>query len=136
MDDDIVRIPLEREMLPLLQHPQIERVVQKQVCQQWANDTALRSATFPRRQVALFILCRRFQPALDVEDDPFILRVFPNCLHQQVMVDVVEKALDIQVADPVKGPASLPGPTHRIQRRLPWPIAEGVGVEQWIHQWL
>jgi len=51
------------------------------------------------------------------------------------MVDVVEEALDVQVADPVKGPASLPGPTHCIQRRLSRPIAEGVGMEQRFHQW-
>jgi site-specific DNA recombinase len=100
------------------------------------DDTALRSASFTRRQVALFILCRRFQPALDVEDDPLFLGVFPDCLHQQVVVEVIEKVLDVQVTDPVEGPASLPCPTHCIQRRLPRPIAEGVGVEQWLHQWL
>src|ERR1700683_2577289 len=50
------------------------------------------------------------------------------------MVDVVEEALDVQVTDPVEGPASLPSPTYCIQRRLPRPIAERVGVEQWVHQ--
>jgi hypothetical protein len=55
--------------------------MQKPICQPWADDTALRSAPFTRRLIALLILRRRFQPALDVEDDPFFWRVFPDCLH-------------------------------------------------------
>jgi hypothetical protein len=39
MDDDIVRIPLERQMRPVPAHPQIERVVQKQIGQQGAEDS-------------------------------------------------------------------------------------------------
>jgi hypothetical protein len=39
MDDDIVRVPLERQMRPISPHPQIKRVVQKQIGQQWADDS-------------------------------------------------------------------------------------------------
>jgi hypothetical protein len=37
MDNDIVRVPLERQMRPVPAHPQIERVVQKQIGQQGAD---------------------------------------------------------------------------------------------------
>ena len=37
MDYDIVRVPLERQMRPISPHPQIERVVQKQIGQQGAD---------------------------------------------------------------------------------------------------
>jgi hypothetical protein len=39
MDDDIVRVPLERQMMPVSAHPDIERVVQKQIGQQGADDS-------------------------------------------------------------------------------------------------
>jgi site-specific DNA recombinase len=39
-------------------------------------DTALRRAFITRDQRAILFLYRRFQPALDVEDHPFLLRVF------------------------------------------------------------
>jgi hypothetical protein len=46
MDDNIVRVPLERQMTPISPHPQIERVVQKQIGQQRADDSSLWSASF------------------------------------------------------------------------------------------
>ncbi len=39
MDDDIVRVPLERQMRPVPAHPQIKGVVQKQIGQQGADDS-------------------------------------------------------------------------------------------------
>lgn len=66
MDNDIVRLPLERQMGPVLAHPQIERVVRKQIGQQWADHSSLRSASFTLQQISLFLLRRRFQPTLDV----------------------------------------------------------------------
>src|SRR5215472_13216013 len=41
MDDDVVRVPLERQMRPVSLHPHIERVVQKQIGQQGADDSSL-----------------------------------------------------------------------------------------------
>src|SRR5688572_1419481 len=77
MDDDVVRIPLEWQMGPVAPHPEIERVVQKQICQQGADDSSLRSAFLTLQQISLFILRRRFQPPLNVEFHPPLLRVFP-----------------------------------------------------------
>src|SRR5579872_101045 len=118
MDDDIVRIPLERQMMPVSAHPDIERVVQKQIGQQGADHSSLRSAFLPLQQISLFILRRRFQPPLDVPYNPPLLRVFPDGLHHQTVIEIVEEALDVQVANPVVGPAHLPRLPHRIQRRL------------------
>src|ERR1051326_4253195 len=66
MDDDVVRISLERQMSPVQAHPPIERVVQKQIGQQGADHSSLRSASFTLQQISIFILRRRFQPTLDV----------------------------------------------------------------------
>src|SRR5215468_3208193 len=66
MDDNIVRIPLERQMRPVPAHPHIERVVQKQIGQQWADHSSLRSASFTLQQMSFFILRRRFQPTFDI----------------------------------------------------------------------
>jgi hypothetical protein len=50
MNDDVVRIALKRQMKPLPFHPQIKRVVQKQIGQQWANDASLWSAAVTLRE--------------------------------------------------------------------------------------
>ena len=39
MDDDIIRVPLERQMRPISPHPQIKRIMQKQIGQQGADDS-------------------------------------------------------------------------------------------------
>jgi hypothetical protein len=90
MDNDIVRVPLERQMSPISPHPQIEGVMQKQIGQQWADHSSLRSASFTLQQTSLFILRRRFQPALDVQFHPPLLRVFPHGLHHQIVIEIVE----------------------------------------------
>ena len=48
-------------------------------------------------QLAVLLLRWRFQPPLDVEDHPLLLRVFLHRPHQQIVVDIVEEALDVQV---------------------------------------
>src|SRR3990170_7205923 len=104
MDDDIVRVPLEWQMPPLLQHPPIKRIMQKQVCQQWADDSSLRSATFTLRQGSVLFLRGRFQPTLDIQNDPLVLHVLPNRPQHQIMIDVVEETFAVQVTDPVEAP--------------------------------
>jgi hypothetical protein len=90
MDDDIVRIPLERQMNPIAAHPQIEPVVQKQIGQQGADDSSLRSASFTLEQMSLLILRRRFQPTLDVKYHPPVFRVFLYRPHHQIVIEIVE----------------------------------------------
>src|SRR5215472_8258183 len=119
MVDDVVRVPLERQMRPVPPHPLIKRVVQKQIGQQGADHSSLRSALLTLQQISLFLLRRRFQPSLNVQYHPPLLRVLPDRLHLQTVIEIVEKALDVQVANPVVGPAHLPCLPHRIQRRLP-----------------
>ena len=49
MDDDVVRIPLKRQMSPVAPHPQIERIMQKQIGQQGADDSPYAKGNFERR---------------------------------------------------------------------------------------
>ena len=46
----------------------------------------------------------RFQPALDVEQEPPAVRVFPDRTHHQVMIEIIEEASDVQINDPVVSP--------------------------------
>src|SRR6201981_131957 len=94
VDDDVVRVALEREMLPLPQHPQIKRVMQKQVGQQGTDDTALPRATLTFQQVSLCVLCWRIQPAFDIEDEPLVFHVLPDCSHNQIVVEDVKGTYD------------------------------------------
>src|SRR6516225_996761 len=44
MTDDVISITFERHARMMLLHPPVKRVVEKQVSQQWTDDTALRRA--------------------------------------------------------------------------------------------
>jgi hypothetical protein len=52
------------------------------------------------------------------------------------MVAGGEEARDIQVNDPVKLPASLPGLPHGRQRRFPRSIPLGIRMEARVYRWL
>src|SRR4051794_38916995 len=90
MYDGIIGEALKRQLPILLRHPSIKRIVQKQIGQQGADDTALWRALLTRNQLAVLFLYRRRQPALDVESHPLLLRVFLHRLYQQILRDVIE----------------------------------------------
>jgi hypothetical protein len=41
-------------------------------------------------------LRRRFQPPLDVQFHPPLLRVFPDRFYHQIVIEIVEEALDVR----------------------------------------
>jgi hypothetical protein len=55
--------------------------------------------------------------------------MLPDRPQQQLPVDTVKEALDIQVKDPVVLPTPLTGDSHRPDGRLLWPISIGVRME-------
>ena len=71
--------------------------MQKQIGQQWAGHSSLRSALLPRNQPPILFLHWRFQPALDIENDPLLRRMFLHCPKQKILVEVVKEAFDVQV---------------------------------------
>src|SRR5215813_4567430 len=109
MNDDVVRIPLERQMRPLPSHPQIKRVVQKQIGQQWANDSPLRGAAVTLLQVSFFILRWYFQPTFNVEFDPLLFRVLPHRAHHQIVIEIVEGRHDTL---PTSGSCRITSKSH------------------------
>src|SRR6059058_3919359 len=132
MHDGIIGIPFERRLRIMLRHPSIKGIVQEKISQQGANDTTLWGALVTWDQLAVFLLHRRLQPALNVENNPFLLRVFLYRPHHQIIWDVIEETLDVQVNDPVMPPTSLACSPHRIQGRLPRAIPERIRMEQWV----
>jgi hypothetical protein len=62
--------------------------------------------------------------------------VFTDRSHQQIGVDTIEEALDVQIQNPRVTPASLPRHADRIERRFAGPVAIRVRVETRLHQWL
>jgi len=66
---------------------------------------------------------------LKVEEHPFAIRVSPHGPHQEFPIDVIEKALDVEIEHPVIVPASLPGHAEGIVCRFLRPISIGVLVE-------
>ncbi|HWO36392.1 MAG TPA: hypothetical protein VNO32_46985, partial [Candidatus Acidoferrum sp.] len=43
------------------------------------------------------ILHWRFEPALDIENDPLLRSMFPYCPKQEVLRQAVKEALDVQI---------------------------------------
>src|SRR5260370_6799143 len=89
MDNDIVRVPLERQVRPVSPHPYVERVMPEQIGQQGADHSSLPRASFTPRQTSLLILRRRFQPPLDVQFHPPLLRVFPDRFHHHIVIAIL-----------------------------------------------
>jgi hypothetical protein len=71
-----------------------------------------------------------------IEQDPGLLAVLPQSLHQQAMIEIVEQTSDVELNDPVIVPASAPGNSNRRQARLSRPIAVGIIAEDRIKSWL
>src|SRR5437868_7766698 len=93
MHDGIIGIPFERRLRIMLRHPSIQGIVQEKISQQGANDTTLWGALVTWDQLAVFLLHWRLQPALNVENHPFLLRVFLYRPHHQIIWDVIEETL-------------------------------------------
>src|SRR6266853_2247126 len=132
--DDVVGIPLKRHTTKNPPQPNIERIVQEQVGQQWADYTTLRRSLFPRHQLTVLQHRRRFQPTFDVEQYPGAFRVLAYCPEKKLMIDTVEEAFDVDVHDPVVTPAPLACRPDRINRRAPWPISVGVLMKHWLQE--
>ena len=88
------------------------------------------------RTSALRGLHRRFQPAFHVEQDPRLLAVLAQSPHQEVMIEIVEQASNVELYNPVIVPAAAPGDRDGLQRRFPRPIAIGIVAEDRINPWL
>jgi site-specific DNA recombinase len=100
------------------------------------DDTALRRALVARLKLPVRALHRRFQPTLDVDEDPGLLTVLAQSRHQEAVIEIVEQPPDIELHHPVLVPASASGDRDRLQRRFPRPIAIGIVVEDRINPWL
>jgi hypothetical protein len=108
MADSVICVTFELHVRIFPAHPKIERVVKEKIRQYWADDSPLWRALFPMDQLSIRHANRRPQPTLKVEEHPFAIRVSPHGPHQEFPIDVIEKALDVEIEHPVIVPASLP----------------------------
>src|SRR5271166_4420636 len=100
------------------------------------HGTALRRAFIAFQDLPVRGLHWRFQPAFHVEQDPWLLTVLAQSLHQQAVIEIVEQAPDVELDDPVVVPATASGNGDCRQCRLPRPIAIGISAEDRIQPWL
>src|SRR5438045_4217404 len=95
------------------------------ICKERADDPTLRRSRCARHDAAVLHLHRRLQPALDVEPHPRAVRMMTDCLEQQLPIDTVEVAFDVDVEHPGVAPAALTGLAYGIDRRSAGPVAIG-----------
>jgi hypothetical protein len=76
---------------------------------------------------------RRFEPSLDIQNDPLALGVFPHRAQQQFVRDVIEQTFDIELKQPIVSPASLPGYGNCVKGRFLGPISVGIRQKVRLH---
>lgn len=71
MTHNIIGIPLELNTLPVLFHPNIKHIVQKQVCQKWSEHASDTKGNFDRLNVrfSLWLVARHPGAGLESNDD-------------------------------------------------------------------
>src|SRR5262249_26091511 len=79
MADDIIGIALEGDNRAVPAHPLVERIMQKEIRQEGADDPALRRPSFPCDDASILHLLGRLQPPLDVQKHPPAIRMLANC---------------------------------------------------------
>jgi hypothetical protein len=113
-------------------HPPIKCIVQKQVRQQWRNNTTLRRASISPGQRTILPLHRHSEPTFDIQQHPLAVRVTPNSFHQKSMVDLVKQAPDVELQHPVVPPAPFAGDLYGLMSRLARSIAVRVLMKIWL----
>src|ERR1022692_4690536 len=74
----VIRIPTPWEIRMCPRHPEVERVVKKEIDQNWANHTALRRPAVSLHRGSILLYHGRFEPSFDVQQRPFARYVFPD----------------------------------------------------------
>jgi hypothetical protein len=110
-------------------HPAVERVVQKQIGQQWADGATLRRATGPGLERAIRQLHRNLQPAPQIKKHPALGGMELEGPKQEVVIDRIEEPLDIEIHHPVILPAALAAALHGLMGRLSRSVAVGILIE-------
>jgi hypothetical protein len=83
VDHDIIRIPFERAAGEFPSHPQVEHVMQEDICQERRGDAALRRASIAWHSYSLVGLGGCLQPSLDVQKNPRTVRVLSDRVQHQ-----------------------------------------------------
>src|SRR5207245_8180208 len=94
-----------------------------------AYHPTLRGSCRTRHDATILHLYRSLQPALDVEKHPRAVRMFADRLEQQLPIDAVEIALDVDIEHPVVPPATLTSRPEGIDRRPARSVSVRVRME-------
>src|SRR3954464_1720364 len=129
MTNDVIRVALERDVRTGSRHPHVERIMQKQIRQGGAYDSALRSSRHSRHDAAILHLYRSLQPALDIEQHPRLVRMTTDRPEHQLPIDAVEIGFYVEIEHPVIAPTALTSLAHGGDRRFAGPVAIGVSME-------
>jgi len=110
--------------------------MQEQIRWKWTDHPSLRRSCCARNDATVLHPLRRLQPTFDVEQHPWTIRMLSNRLEQQLPIDAVKIAPDINVEHPIVAPAPLTRRAHGIDCRSTGPIPIGIGVEYRLQTWL
>ena len=107
MTDGVIGIALKWDGGIVLLHPFVKRVVQKEVGKNRTYDRALWDSHGAFYDFSLARLIWYFEPSADIEQYPFLLDMYLDCLHEQFVVNGVEELGYVHVEYPSILKASL-----------------------------
>src|SRR5437660_12531434 len=91
--------------------------MQEQIRQDRAYHPTCRGSCRTRHDATILHLYTSLQPALEVEKHPRAVRMFADRREQQLPINAVEIALDVDIEHPVVPPATLTSLPEGIDRR-------------------
>jgi len=106
--------------------------MQKQVRQQRTDNSALRRPFLRKFAGPIRHFNRGLKPPLDIQEHPLLFRMPAHRLHHQFMIDIIEKAFDVEIKYPVILPATLTRHPHRIQCRFARTVAIRVRMKVYL----
>ena len=130
----IISVAGERATRHVPPHPPIEGVVHEEIHQHGTHNTTLRRTAITWTNLSGLGYRGRLQPSPNIQQHPLTIRVLAQCLHQQIVIEIVESSFDIKLNHPVMLPAPLTCHSNRILRRPSWPIAIRVRIKMRLQQ--
>src|ERR1039457_3966550 len=116
MHHRVVGVAGKPTMRYLPPYPPIERIMHEEIQDQRAYAAALWRAAIPAPEFSCLAHRRRLQPPFDIQQRPFAVRMLPQCLHDQTVVESVKRSFDVKLQHPVEPPTSLARHPNRVYR--------------------
>jgi hypothetical protein len=136
MDDNIVGVPLKRDVGKIFSHPLIKREMQKHVGKNRTGHATLRRAPMALLNPSTRELNISLQPTLNIQRYPSAIREPLDRSHHQRVINAVKERPNIEIQNPIMFPTPTPSLFDRLVSRSTRPIPVRVRMERTLYDGL